>query len=321
MRNRGLTATGILAVTITLTTMVPAAGQAPARVPKPYAPARTPDGQPDLQGVWNIATITPLERPASLAEKQVLTDDEVASLDESARVRGDQVPKAGETGVFNAFWWDLGKTVPDKRTSLIVDPSDGKIPFTPDGLKRARAPRGLDSVEERSLWERCITRNGAPILPGGYNNNVQILQAPGYVVVLLEVVHDARIIPLDSRPHLGPQVSQWLGDSRGRWEGNTLVVDTADFSPRNGFQGAREGLHLVERFTRVDADTIRYEFTVDDPVTYTRAWTAVSVMRKDPGGRLYEYSCHEGNIGLAGILNGARVQERAAADAAKKGSR
>ena len=159
------------------------------------------------------------------------------------------------------------------------------------------------------------------MLPGGYNNNLQIVQTPGYVVILLEVVHDARIIPLDGRPHLGPDVPQWLGNSRGHWEGNTLVVDTADFSPRNGFQGAREKLHLVERFTRVDADAIRYEFTVDDPATYTRAWSAASLLNRDPGGRIYEYSCHEGNYGLAGILSGARAQEKAAADAAKKGSR
>jgi hypothetical protein len=158
------------------------------------------------------------------------------------------------------------------------------------------------------------------MLPGGYNNSIQVLQAPGYVVILLEVVHDARIIPLDGRPHLAAGVPQWLGDSRGHWEGNTLVVDTTGFASKNGFQGSREGLHLVERFTRIDADNIKYEFTVEDPMTYTRAWTAASVMRKEPAGRIYEYACHEGNIGLAGILGGARVQERAAADAAKKGS-
>ena len=316
-------AAGILAVAVPgerLAGQAAAGTGTPKAASKAWTPPRTGDGQPDLQGVWNYATITPLERPLGLASKPVLTEEEATAQDEDARTRNDRAPAAGQTGVFNAFWWDLGRTLRDRRTSLIVDPADGRIPFTPEGQQRAHAPRGLDSWDDRSPWERCLTRNPAPLLPAGYNNNLQIVQAPGQVALLLEVVHDARIVPLDGRAHLGSNMRRWLGDSRGRWEGNTLVVDTTNFSVRNGFQGARDGLHLIERFTPVAPDTLNYEFTVDDPATYTRPWTAGLAMRRDPGGRVYEYACHEGNYGLAGILTGARAQERSATDAAAKGS-
>ncbi len=267
-------------------------------------PIRTPWGEPDLQGVWNYSTITPLERPRNLAEKQVLTEEEAARLEaDTARRR-----------VNDRYWWDRGtKVVEDRRTSLIVDPPNGRVPpLTPEGRQRVAAGRvrGTDGPEQRSLSERCITRT-LPRLPALYNNNFQIFQAPGYVVILMEMIHDARIIPLDGRPHLGRDIRQWHGDSRGRWEGDTLVVDTTNFTDQTNFRGSAENLHLVERFTRVDADTVLYEFTVDDPTTFTRPWTAAIPMTKTEGP-VYEYACHEGNDAMGGMLSMARTLEKAA---------
>lgn len=281
---------------------------------------RTPWGDPDLQGVWSIATITPLERPTALAGKQVLTEQEAAELEEARRTTGNQDRRDGAgtdadvARAYNDFWWDRGtKVVSTRQTSLVVDPPDGRVPpLTPEGQKRAtaRARRGYDSWEDRSLWERCITI-GLPMIPGPYNNNYQILQTPGYVVILHEMIHDARIIPLDGRPHIGRNVRQWFGDSRGRWEGATLVVDTTNFTDKVGFRGSTEGLHLTERFTRTDAGTVRYEFTIDDPATFTKTWTAAIPMAKTDD-QIYEYACHEGNYGMVNLLSGARVQEKAA---------
>jgi hypothetical protein len=326
-------------------TVVPVAGQAAAK-PKPMAktwtPPRTPDGQPDLQGTWNYATITPLERPRELAGKQVLTDEEAANFEVEQNRRenrdlidpakGGSVYPPGGVVPYNEFWYDRGtKVIAAKRTSLIVDPSDGRIPpLTPEGQRREGAfaagqresqlghPRA-DSFEDRSLTERCILgfNAGPPMLPSAYNNNVQLLQTPGYVVILNEMIHDARIIPLDGRPHLRQHIRQWMGDSRGRWEGHTLVVDTANFSRETSFRGSSANMHLVERFTRVDADTITYEFTVDDPTTWTRPWTAAVPMTKTQG-QIYEYACHEGNYGMFGILTGARAEEKAAEEPARK---
>lgn len=267
-------------------------------------PIRTPWGEPDLQGVWNYSTITPLERPRNLAGKQVLTEEEAAKLEvDTARRR-----------VNDRYWWDRGtKVVEDRRTSLIVDPPNGRVPpLTPEGRQRAAAGRvqGTDGPEQRNLSERCITRT-LPRLPEFYNNNFQIFQAPGYVVILMEMIHDARIIPLDGRPHLGRDIRQWHGDPRGRWEGDTLVVDTTNFTDQTNFRGSAENLHLVERFTRVDADTVLYEFTVDDPTTFTRPWTAAIPMTKTEGP-IYEYACHEGNDAMEGILSMARKLEKAA---------
>ncbi len=193
----------------------------------------------------------------------------------------------------------------------MVDPPDGRVPpLTPDGQTRAtaRARRGYDSWEDRSLWERCITL-GLPMVPGPYNNNYQILQTPGYVVILHEMIHDARIIPLDGRPHVGQNVRQWFGDSRGRWEGATLIVDTTNFTDKVSYRGSTEGLHLIERFTRTDAGTVRYEFTIDDPATFTKKWTAAIPMAKTDD-QIFEYACHEGNYGMVNLLSGARVQEK-----------
>ncbi len=215
---------------------------------------------------------------------------------------------------YNDFWWDRGtKVVSTRQTSLVVDPPDGRVPaLTAEGQKRAteRAARGYDSWQDRSLWERCITR-GLPMIPGPYNNNYQILQTPGYVVILHEMIHDARIIPLDGQPHIGRNIRQWFGDSRGKWEGDTLVVDTTNFTDKANYRGSTDGLHLIERFTRINADTVRYEFTIDDPTTFTKRWTT-SIPMQHTDEQIYEYACHEGNYGMVNLLSGARAQEKAA---------
>ena len=271
-----------------------------------------PGGQPDLQGLWTNSTTTPLERPAAMADRAVLTDEEVAALDAQAVGRNDRPPRPGDPGTYNEFWWERGTRL--KQTSLVVDPPVGRIPaMTAYGQVRAGWVRGGDSWMNRSLAERCITR-GAPKRPGGYNNNFLILQTPGYVVILQEMIHEVRIIPLDGRPHVDDDVRFWMGDSRGRWEGDTLVVETTNFSDQivfNSFNccpGAGANLRLEERFTRVDADTIDHRYTVEDPFTYAGPWTAaIPMTRLD--GPIYEYACHEGNYGMENLLRGARVQE------------
>src|SRR5258708_3843917 len=308
-----------------------------------YTPPRTPWGDPDLQGIWNNSTITEIERPAELAGKQVLTAADEAALErKAAENRVDRPPKAGDPGTYNQAWFDRGtKVVPTKQTSLIIDPPDGKIPpRTAEGQKRdeerfkklgpsATGSSGngpFDTYEDVSVVTRCIIR-GLPnaMLPGAYNNNYRIVQAPGTVVLFSEMLHDARVIPLDGRPHINPNIRLWMGDSVGHWEGNTLVVDVTNFPDRDvtGFGvpyrfGETSHLHLTERFTRIGADIINYEVTVDDPSTFTRKWTArIPMVTSD--GPILEYACHEGNYSMAGILSGARVQESKAA--AKAGSR
>jgi hypothetical protein len=301
---------------------------------------RTPDGQPDLQGIWANSTLTPLERPRELGDKQFFTEKEAAEYEKkllehnNADRRDTQNAEADIALAYNDVWYDRGTTiVPTRRTSLIVDPPDGRIPsLTPEAQKReaarAEASRGrgpADSWEDRNLAERCLTR-GAPKLPGGYNNNFMILQGPGYVAILQEMIHEVRVIPLDGRSHVPQNIRQWLGDSRGHWEGNTLVVDTTNFRDEIrsnlyyccGAAGAN--LHLVERFTRVDNDTIDYQYTVDDPTTFIKPWTVALPLWRTPGP-IYEYACHEANYGMTGILAGARDEEKAAEAAAKAASR
>jgi hypothetical protein len=283
---------------------------------------RTPWGHPDLQGIWTNSTITPLERPARFAGREFLTDEEARALDAEAAVRGDQRSTnqaADVDAAYNQFWWERGNTVGTRRTSLIVDPPDGRLPpLTPDGEQRAAAVtsrlRGTASgPEDRNLAERCVTR-GAPKLPGGYNNNFQIVQTPTHVAIMQEMIHEVRIIPLDGRPHLPKSMGAFLGDSRGRWEGDTLVVETTNYhalSPFNSYnfaRGAGEHMRVVERFRRINADTIDHQFTVEDPTTFTRAFTvAVPMTRMDD--QIFEYACHEGNYGMTGILKGARALE------------
>jgi hypothetical protein len=320
-----VTRAGAAAIVIALTSM-PAAAQ-PAgggSGTSSWVMPRTPDGQPDLQGVWDYRTATPLERPAEFAGKEFLTDQEIADYERRAAAREDGRPPDDprtDPSVHPPWWLDYGRrVVATRRSSLIIDPPDGRIPAqTAGALKRAaerRAASGgrgpADSPEDRTLWERCITR-GHPegMLPAGYNNNIQVVQTPGYVVIVSEMIHDARVIPIDGRPHAPAVIQSWLGDSRGRWDGATLVVETRNFTSKSAFRGASEHLRLTERFTRLDADTIDYRFTVEDPTTWTRPWTvSFPLVRSD--ARIYEYACHEGNYGLQHILKNARAAEQGA---------
>ena len=293
---------------------------------------RTADGHPDLQGIWDFRSATPLERPARFAGREFMTPDEVVEYERLALEREDGRPpddarSPQDQSVHPVWWLDYGKkVVKTARTSLIVDPPDGKIPAMTDaGKERAAARRAAarthgpaDSYENRSMFERCLTR-GVPdgMLPGPYNNNMQLLQTPGHIVIFTEMIHDARVIPMDGRPHTSSTVRAWMGDSRGRWDGDTLVVDTVNFTDKTNFRGSGASLHVVERFTRVDADTLEYRFTVDDPATWTRPWTVAYPMVK-ADGPIYEYACHEGNYGLRDILSGARWEEKHTEETAKK---
>lgn len=336
MGHSRLSSLGLTAIIIALLVPVSAAGQtAPAQWPVP----RTPDGQPDLQGVWANNVATPLERPEELAAKAALTDEELSELTARAArlfdgqgdaAFGDSVFQAAlvaaddftssdtATGNYNQFW--LADRHFDHRTSLVVDPPNGRIPpLTKEGQGRANARadarlRHAVGPEDRALSERCLSF-GVPRLGAGYNSYYQLLQAPGYVVIRMETIHDVRVIPLDGTPHLPSGVRQWHGDSRGHWEGETLVVDTTNFSPKINFReyrGSAEHLHTVERFTRVGPDTIHYEVTVDDPTAWTAPWTVMIPLKQSPD-QIYEFACHEGNVGMEGILAGARALERAEA--------
>jgi len=348
MRNRFFACMGVPALLIAAVslTQVTANGQARTATAKPappsstktWTPPRTADGHPDLQGTWNYSTLTPLERPRDLAGKESFTEKEAAEYEKSLLEKNNRDNREGGADAdlaraYNDLWYDSGAhVVKTRRTSLIIDPPDGRIPaLTPEAAKREaaraedrrkRGPEPADTWEDRSLGERCLTR-GAPKLPSAYNNHVQIVQSPGYVALLQEMIHEARIIPVDGRPHAAKNIRQWLGDSVGHWEGDTLVVDTTNYpdmfvmAPVNCCPGAGANLHVIERFKRVDADTIDYQYTVDDPSTYTKSWT-VSVPMSKTDEPIYEYACHEGNYGMKNLLSGARAMEKAAAEAKKK---
>ncbi len=322
MRNRPFAAAVVSAAFLALAAL-PAAAQSGAAA----EPMRTPDGQPDISGIFTFRTLTPLQRPSALEGQETLSLEEAAAFEASERTRLNRdlfdpiagAPSAGyqpraEGGVlsYNEFWYERGvELTSDKRTSLVVDPPDGRIPFRPEyqaasRIRRLNLRNGFaDSYTDRSLADRCIMgfNAGPPMVSSAYNNNVQILQAPGYVVVFNEMVHNARIIPLDGGPH--GALRQWSGDSRGRWEGETLVVETRNFLRETSLGGSSRDTHVVERFRRVDPDTVLYEFTVEDPNNFTRPWTAMMPLRRTDG-TLFEYACHEGNYGLEGILAGAR---------------
>jgi hypothetical protein len=304
----------------------------PQRIPvtasKGWQVPRTPDGVPDLQGVWTNATVTPLQRANNLAAKEFFTEEEARAFERetaqrnNADVRGATAAQDVGTA-YNAFWYDRGnQVVPTLRTSLIIDPPNGRIPaLTEDGQKRQaarlaeRRQRGpADGPESRSLAERCIVwpNAGPPMVSSFYNNNYQIVQGPGYVVILVEMIHDARVIPTDGRPHAPAGIRQWLGDSIGRWEGDTLVIETTNFTPDTAYQGSSKDMKLIERFRRVNNDVLMYEFTIDDPATFTRPWTA-QIPMTPAEGRIFEYACHEGNYAMEGMLAGARQEEERAA--------
>jgi hypothetical protein len=312
-------------------------GQTPTaakKTAKTWTPPRTPDGKPDLQGMWTNATITPFERPKALAGKSFLTEQEASALEAQAaerRAHADDAPTPGNVGSYNDVWFDPGtKVVATRQTSLVVDPPDGRVPIKPSAeAARDRNLTNEDSYELMSPWDRCITRGPGRMFPAGYNNAYQILQTPGYVVILHEMIHEARIIPVDGRPHLDKSIRLWTGDPRGRWDGNTLVVETTNFNEKGWIAtnaaSARlrgvphsDALRLVERFTRVDADTINYEVTIDDPNVYTGPWTVAIPLSRDDSYQMFEYACHEGNRAIENTLSMARAAERRAAEAAKK---
>ena len=310
---------------------------------------RLADGRPDLQGVWDYRTSTPLERPVELGDKAVLTVEEAAAYEaQVAATQVDREPPPGQVGGYNQFWLDQGTNVIEgRRTSLLVDPPNGRLPAMVAGAVRQVGSYGEDlpgerpiryrgggirpeSHEDRGLAERCLLgfNSGPPVIPGGYNQNIQVFQTSDYVVLFHEMVHDTRIVPMGDRPHLSDDIRQWMGDARGYWDGDTLVIETTNFTDKilsfndslTSGMGTGATLHLTERLRRIDADTLEYEFTVDDPATFTRSFTGMIPMRMN-SEPVYEYACHEGNYGLRDILAGARAEDQATEAAALTGSR
>jgi hypothetical protein len=297
------------------------AGKAPARTWN----QRTPDGQPDLQGTWTDATITPLERPKALAGKATLTEEESLALEKrAAENREEGPPSAGDVGNYNQLWFDSGtKVVSTRQTALVVEPLDGRVPLTPaaEAKRDYNLAHNSDSYVYMSPWDRCVTR-GVPagMFPAGYNNAYQIVQTPGFVLITAEMIHESRIIPLDGRGHLPQSLRQWNGDSIGHWEGNTLVVDTSNYNGKGWIATSAAGgrikgvpqttaLHVVEKFTRVDRGTILYEVTLDDPSMFSKPWKVQIPLARDEDYRIYEYACHEGNQAVELVLRGGRTLE------------
>ena len=293
---------------------------------------RTSWGDPNLEGVWTGSTLTPVERPLELAGKDLLTEEEVAALEREADQDRlvERAPRDNDPGTYNQIWFDPGtRVVGDRRTSLIVDPPDGRIPYLPEMRERQRLQRDYRVAGQRNSWvdvdtgERCMT-DGLPMLWLGYNPNHQIVQTPDHVVILHEMFRDRRIIPLNGRPHA--DVRQWNGDIRGWWENDTLVVETTNFVDKTPYRWANawrmptETMKVVERFTRIDAKTLGYELTIEDPAKFTRPWTISNPLTTDQASRgvtqgpLYEYACHEGNYSLQNVLSGARAEERPTSD-------
>jgi hypothetical protein len=334
---------------LALTALLPLAhAQVAPHAASNWKPPLTADGRPDLQGVWANNNATPLERPKELAGRSSLTDEEVAAMKKKAAelydghgdaafgdtifqtvyasvkglpsgsASGPHKKAANEfdagTGDYSSEWIVAREW--DNRTSLATDPPDGRIPaMTPEGLARRTAAfaamsRPATGPQDRGLQERCITF-GSPQLTAGYQSYTQIQQTSGAVIVLTEMIHDARLIPLDGRPHVPAAIRQWSGDPRGHWEGNTLVVDSTNYKPKSFMSSSSEKLHVIERFTRTGPETLKYEITIDDPGTWTKPWSLMLPLKLSPQP-IFEYACHEGNIGLAGILAGARAEEHAA---------
>jgi hypothetical protein len=288
----------------------------------PESLPRTSDGHPDLQGVWDNSTLTPLERPADLADKEFFPDDAARDYESLAKYVERLQARFGDaegavTGEANGIWRSPRRLGPDRRTSVITQPTDGRMPApTPfarerlDALARARKTHPADNPEELSINERCLIWGAdPPLFPLADNNYLQIVQTGDQVMIVHEMIHDARVIAMDGRPHLPAGIQRWAGDSRGRWDGDTLVVDTTNFTDQTRFQGSGTGLHVVERFTRTDLKTLKYEFTVDDAASFAAPWAGRLWMARTDD-RIYEYACHEGNYSMEGILRGARAEER-----------
>ena len=319
----------VVVITAVLTAAAPAAAQ---------TGLLTAWGDPDLQGIWDFRTITPLERPEELGDKAFLTAEEAARAEQEVVEQNqelleraperteaaDQVDRRadGSPGFYNNFWLDRGtRTIDTRRTSLVIDPPNGRLPeLSPAGKERTDARRAYreehpaDSWLDRSAFDRCILgfNAGPPITPGGYNQNMHVLQTPNHVVLVTEMVHTHRIAPLDGRPGLDQDIRQWSGDSRAHWEGDTLVIETRNFNDERRWRGTTRNMTLVERLTRVDEDTLEYEYTVTDPETWSSPWTASIPMRM-ADQPMFEYACHEGNYSMDGILAGHRAEEAEAA--------
>ena len=325
-------------VIATLAVVVLSASTATAQSAGTYAAPRTPDGQPDLQGMWNNETLTPFERPMSMGNKAFLTEEEAAELnqrtaerraaaDAPSEVRTEPLPVGGNIGGYNQFWFDPGRRVLSTRqTSMVVDPPDGRVPVRAwaEAARAYNLEHAGTSYEHMSVWDRCLSR-GVPgsMFPAGYNNAYRILQTPDYVTIIYEMIHDVRIIPLDDRPHIANDITLWMGDSRAHWEGEALVVETRNYHNRgwiaSSAAGGRikgiptsEALEVVERFTRVSDDTIIWNVTVEDSNVYTRPWTVSMPLTHRPDYQMYEYACHEGNLAVSNALSGSRALERAA---------
>ena len=344
MRHRSLASFGVLSIAAAMMMVATVAGQAPAPAPaKPAAPAaakkytapRTPDGQPDLQGYWTNSTYVPLERPDKVT-KAYYSEQEFAELVKNAAVREAEQTEPGTIADvhydFTQFGLDRSQSAfvkSDLRTSMIVDPPSGKMPpLSTEGQKRAadraaerrRMGATTDAVQNMPVGTRCLIMagSGPPMMNAGYNSNYQIVQGQGYVMILVEMIHDARIIPIDGRQAALPDnMRQWMGDSRGHWDGDTLVIETTNLNGKNPFRGSSDKMKVTERLWRADANTLGYRFTIDDPGTWTEPWTAEAPMTKSVGP-IFEHACHEGNYGVRNTLAGARLEEKKAAEAAAK---
>ena len=323
-------------VIATLAVVALSASPAAAQTAGTYTAPRTSDGHPDLQGMWNNETLTPFERPTSMADKAFLTEEEAAArnqqsderraaADAPSEVRTEPLPAGGNIGGYNQFWFDPGRRVLSTRqTSMVVDPPDGRVPVKP-WAQAARAhnlEHVGDSYVHMSVWDRCLSR-GVPgsMFPAGYNNAYRILQTSDHVAIVYEMIHDVRVIPLDNRPHVDSDITLWMGNSRAHWDGDTLVVETRNFHNRGWIASSAAGgrikgiptskaLHVVERFTRVSDDTITWDVTVEDSNVYTRPWTVSMPLTHSPDYQMYEYACHEGNWAVRNALSGSRAQER-----------
>ena len=281
---------------------------------KAWVPTRTPDGHPDLQGIWTNATLTPFERPPELAGRATITEEEAAAIEKRASEnRVDRPPRPGDPGNYNQVFFDGGTTwLSTRQSSLVVEPPNGRVPVkaSAEAQREYDLAHVADSYQHQTSWERCITRGfPAGMFPAGYDNAYQIVQTAGYVMILSEMIHEARIIPVDGRPHLPQSIRQWNGDSVGHWEGDTLVVDTTNFNGKGNVATSAatgrirgihesEALHVVERFKRIEVKTLSYEVTIDDPPMYSAPWTVAMPFTKDANYRIYEYACHEGNFAM-----------------------